>query len=140
MVVVMTGCRESLGSHESFQRPREGCFIFEQKVGCRARRRAKWLSWFKGSGSEVCSGSVLGCQGQCTSKSQGRGGLKGSRDGGELLLLLSSVVLLHGCTAGEIVAGSSATHRMSSPSSSRWVARMRPRLVSDKPVPHPEGL
>lgn len=33
VVVVMTDCRESLGSHESFQRPREGCFIFEQKVG-----------------------------------------------------------------------------------------------------------
>lgn len=81
-----------------------------------------------------------GVRGSAQAKAKEGKGLKGSRDGGELLLLLSCVVLLDGCTAGEIVAGSSATHRMSSQSSSPWVARMRPRLVSDKPVPHPEGL
>lgn len=77
---------------------------------------------------------LWGCQGQCTSKSQGRGTQREQTE-------TSSPPrgLWPSCTAGEIVAGSSTTHRMSSPSSSLWVARMRPRLVSDKPVPHPEG-
>lgn len=103
--------------------------------------------WFKERKAELRVLRLrLGCQGQCTSKGQGRGT---EREHAEA----SSPPPVPG--AGPSADAHTQTQRGRDCRRTQhyppgeltvqlfvaaWVARMRPRLVSDKPVPHPEGL